>query len=122
MLKKVLNLQGRAKPKTPSLIAKDFYCKGKAQTEGEICVDGTFDGELTVGTLIVGLNGTIKGTVTATEVKSYGKIDGKLMAENIFLAGSSKTYGEIFHKALTVETGAVMEATLTQKTEKALKK
>ena len=122
MLKKVLSKSGIQKSKTPSLIARDFYCKGRAQTEGEVCVDGTFEGEIQAETLIVGVNGTVKGTITATTIKSYGKMDGKMMAENIFLAGSSKTYGEIYHKDLAVETGALIEASITQKTDKAIKK
>lgn len=116
MLKKVLNVSKLTK--TPSLIARDLQVKGKASSDGEICVDGTFDGELHVDTLIIGLNGTVKGTITATTVKSYGKIDGTLIADTVFLGGSSKTYGDIQHGALSVETGAVIEATITQKTEK----
>lgn len=120
MLKKLLDPQKITK--TPSLVSKDLYVKGKASSEGEVCVDGTFEGELHVTSLIVGLNGTVKGTITASVVKSYGKIDGSLFADTIFLGSTSKTYGEINHAALTVETGALIEATIAQKTERTAKK
>jgi cytoskeletal protein CcmA (bactofilin family) len=87
--------------------------KGEIECESNIRIDGTFEGELTTkGRLVVGPQGSLKGTVVCQNCEVEGALSGKLAVEELLSLKSTATVdGEIHYGKLSIEPGAALTGT-----------
>lgn len=87
--------------------------KGEISCESNIRIDGTFEGELsTKGRLVVGPQGSLKGTVVCQNCEVEGKLEGRLSVEELLsLKASASVDGEIHYGKLSIEPGAALTGT-----------
>jgi hypothetical protein len=58
-----------------TLLAKGVLLRGEIRVEGTVRIDGRLEGDLhTAGTVVIGEDGVVQGTITAGIVISSGKI------------------------------------------------
>lgn len=93
----------------PSIFSESVMIQGTLCSEGDIQFEGTINGNVHSGTLTIGKKATINGEIVADEVTAYGCIFGTVRADRVYLMSSSHVEGDIFHKSLTVETGAFFQ-------------
>lgn len=93
----------------PSIISSDLSIAGDLSSTGEIQVDGTIEGDIRCGSLIVGVKGTVIGQVRADSVRLHGKVTGLVHAKTVFLASTARMVGDITHESLAIEPGAFLE-------------
>ncbi|MDA1098778.1 MAG: polymer-forming cytoskeletal protein [Proteobacteria bacterium] len=93
----------------PSLISTDLEMTGNIKTSGEVQLDGTMQGDIICGKLIVGEKAIIIGQIEAQEVIIKGRITGRVRAGSVLLAKTARVIGDIWHDTLTVEGGALLE-------------
>ena len=100
-----------------NVIAKNSTFKGEISSEGDFRIDGVLEGTLqTKGRVIIGKDGQIKGNVTATNADVEGKFSGELKVTNILtIKGTAHIYGDVFVGKLSVEPGAIFNATCAMK-------
>ena len=67
----------------PSLVSTDLEITGDLKTSGEVQLDGTIEGDIACGKLMVGENACITGLVEADEVVIRGKIIGQVKAHSV---------------------------------------
>lgn len=86
---------------------------GTITSEAGLRVDGEIEGDVKVsGKVVLGVNGKIKGTLVCASADFEGKFIGKLTVdEMLFLRSASQVQGDVFIKKLTVEPGAIFNAT-----------
>lgn len=86
---------------------------GTIVSDGGMRIDGEIDGDVkTAGKVVLGVTGKIKGTLTCASADFEGKFKGKLKVEEMLtLRSTSQVEGEVFINKLTVEPGAVFNAT-----------
>ncbi|RQD55518.1 MAG: polymer-forming cytoskeletal protein [Desulfonatronovibrio sp. MSAO_Bac4] len=84
--------------------------QGKLEFKGTVRIDGDFEGEIeSDGTLIVGNEATVKGTVRVGQMVLSGKFDGILKAQvKVVLYKQANFLGKITTPALMIEEGAVV--------------
>ncbi|MBN2675722.1 MAG: polymer-forming cytoskeletal protein [Alphaproteobacteria bacterium] len=93
----------------PSVINTGVVIKGNVEGDGELNIDGIVDGDVKAEAVIVGLNGKIVGTVKADRVDVYGTLEGKILAQDVFLAETARVIGNIHHASLSMEPGAFVD-------------
>lgn len=93
----------------PSIISADLSITGDLVSQGEIQVDGTIEGDIECRSLIIGVNGSVTGEVTADDVRIHGSVSGQVRAKSVYLASTSHMVGDIIHESLAIEPGAFME-------------
>jgi len=98
-----------AKPATPSIISADVRIVGDVQSQGEVQVDGTIDGDIRTQTLLVGEGAQITGEIVADTVIIRGSVTGQVKARSVELAKTARLIGDILHEDLAIETGAFLE-------------
>ena len=96
----------------PSIVSAGLQVNGSMVSDGEIQIDGTFEGDLKSRTLIIGAEGLVKGSIVADEVTINGMFEGKIKAKSVILHENSKVIGDITHDLLTVLAGARIEGSL----------
>ncbi|PHR73173.1 MAG: hypothetical protein COA67_03125 [Lutibacter sp.] len=101
-----------------NIIAKNTSIAGDIISEGDFRVDGTVEGTIkTTGRVVIGGQGTVKGTIECSNADIEGRFSGKLVvSELLSLKASANIEGEVFIKKLSVEPNATFNATCTMKT------
>jgi cytoskeletal protein CcmA (bactofilin family) len=107
-----------------SVIGTDLTVLGNLQSKGEIQVEGTVQGDIQAGRVIVGQSARITGGIVADDVVVQGTVMGSIRGNRVTLQSTSKVEGDVFHQSLAIEQGAFFEGksrrsddpTATQKT------
>jgi cytoskeletal protein CcmA (bactofilin family) len=100
-----------------NVVAKNTSIVGDIKSEGDFRVDGTLEGTLkTLGRVIIGVDGLIKGNIEATNADIQGKFSGQLLVSKTLTVKATATIsGEVSIGKLSVEPGATFNATCTMK-------
>ena len=106
------------KPKTMerNVIAKNTSITGEIISEGDFRVDGSLEGTLkTKGRVIIGVDGLVKG-IESANADIEGRFSGELVVhETLSIKGTSNITGDILIGKLSVEPGAIFNATCAMK-------
>jgi cytoskeletal protein CcmA (bactofilin family) len=79
-------------------------------------IDGSFKGEAKLyGSLIIGEKGLVLGDVSSPKVIVYGKIEGKVKANNLDIKETGNVEGDITVQTLTVDSGGTFNGSSTMK-------
>lgn len=89
-------------------VAKDTSFSGTLKSDGNLCIEGSFDGELEAQvTIFIAEGAHVKADVRASDVIIAGTLDGTVNASGRFHAMPSATVsGEINSAILIVEQGS----------------
>jgi cytoskeletal protein CcmA (bactofilin family) len=100
-----------------NVVAKNTSIVGDIKSEGDFRVDGTLEGTLkTLGRVIIGVDGLIKGNIEATNADIQGKFSGQLLVSKTLTVKATATIsGEVSIGKLSVEPGATFNATCAMK-------
>ncbi|MEO1136423.1 MAG: polymer-forming cytoskeletal protein, partial [Pseudomonadota bacterium] len=93
----------------PSIISSDVVMRGNINSAGEIQFDGSLEGDVKAGSLIIGEKASVKGEVVCETVTVRGRVEGGIRAKSVSLAATAHILGDILHSSLSVETGAHFE-------------
>jgi cytoskeletal protein CcmA (bactofilin family) len=100
-----------------NVVAKNTSIVGDIKSEGDFRVDGTLEGTLkTLGRVIIGVDGLIKGNIEATNADIQGKFSGQLLvSKTLTIKATATISGEVSIGKLSVEPGATFNATCAMK-------
>lgn len=92
-----------------NLIGAGTIIEGDVTTNGDIRIDGTLKGVITVkGKLVVGVSGSIDGETICQNADISGSVKGKItVSELLSLKASAKLTGDITTNKIAIEPGAV---------------
>lgn len=93
----------------PSIISSDVVMRGNVNSAGEIQFDGSLEGDVKAGSLIIGEKASVKGEIVCETVTVRGRVEGGIRAKSVSLAATAHIRGDILHSSLSVETGAHFE-------------
>lgn len=90
-----------------NVLNSDVELKGSLKFVGELTFDGKLDGDInSEGTLLLGDNAVIKGTIDVGTVVVRGKINGNVIAkEKIDIKAKTELFGDIRAAKLVIEEG-----------------
>ncbi len=96
-----------------STIALGAEIIGEINANGNFRIEGKIKGNLKItGRLVVVDTGVIEGDVSCKSASIAGKMDGKLIVEDLLsLTSTSKVHGDLIVSKLSVEEGAVFTGT-----------
>ncbi|PWG05829.1 bactofilin family protein [Polaribacter aquimarinus] len=107
----------KSKTMERNVIAKNTLMTGDIKSEGDFRIDGTLEGTLkTLGRVIIGVDGYIKGNVDATNADIEGKFSGQLqVSKTLTVKATANISGDVVISKLSVEPGATFNATCSMK-------
>jgi cytoskeletal protein CcmA (bactofilin family) len=101
--------QGATAKAAPSLISANLVVDGNIKTDGEVQLDGTVNGDVACGKLTLGEKACVAGEITAEDVIVKGEVKGRIRAGTVLLAKTARVEGDIWHKVLSMESGAQLQ-------------
>ncbi len=93
-----------------SQLAKGSSVTGDLQFPGTVELMGEVRGSVGAHTIVVTESGVVDGSLVAHTVTLRGKFDGELTCEAAHLHAGAQVTGRITYRALTIESGARVEA------------
>ena len=98
-----------------SVLHEDITVNGTLTSEGMLDLAGSFEGDLTVETLVLARTGKIKGNVRARSVTIEGHLEGTISAISVALKTSAQVTADIVAQKLVIESGAMIEGHVTSR-------
>ncbi len=93
----------------PSIISENTRLKGDIMSDGIVHIDGQVEGDVSCEELIIGIKGTVVGTVNAKNLQLYGVLNGRASADTLFIAKTAKLIGDATHNTIAIEPGAFVD-------------
>lgn len=103
-----LNRSGQSMP-VPSIVSENTRIQGDIISNGIIHIDGMVEGDITCDELVIGLKGSVDGTVNVQSLHLYGTLQGKANVEKLFIAKTAKLLGDATHASIAIEPGAYID-------------
>lgn len=97
------------KSTVPSIISADLRITGNLESDGDIQIDGTVDGDIRSGRITVSETAVVKGALEAETVRISGKVTGQIKARQVTLLKSAKVVADVMQESIAVEPGASFE-------------
>ncbi len=98
-----------ASSNVPSIISPDLKIVGDLKCTGDIQIDGTIEGLVKGGLIIIGEGAKVEGSIVAETVRIFGTVNGRVQAKTVHLNETGKVIGDIAHEVHTIEAGAYFE-------------
>jgi len=91
-----------------SILSTGVKFEGKLSSDGNLRIDGEFDGELIIKrNLTLGEKSKAKGIISASNITCGGEVNGTIEASGkLIFESSSKIEGDISAKILVINEGA----------------
>ncbi len=104
--------------KLPNHIGVTTKIKGDITSQEDFRIDGQFEGNLTTtAKIVLGEKGVLDGNIKCGNAEILGKVSGDLVVENLLSVKSSASIdGNVVIGKLSIEPGAVFNATCQMKT------
>ncbi len=103
-----MNKQSPSVP-VPSIISENTQVKGDIISNGIIHIDGHVEGDVTCDELVIGIKGTVIGSVNVTNLHLYGVLQGKAAVDKLFVSKTAKLLGDATHNSIAIEPGAYID-------------
>jgi len=99
-------------------IGKGLILRGEISGEGDVQVEGEFEGKINLaGTVVICEGGKVQGDISATHITVAGLVRGDLMASGkVELSPTCQLVGSVQSKVLTVREGAVVKGKIKAET------
>ena len=91
-----------AKGARNTFIAKEIEVTGNFKGEGSVQVEGTLNGDIAVTSVVIGEDGTINGTITATNVIVNGTLNGSVFCDTLEVMPNGNVSNDIKVKQLLI--------------------
>ena len=109
-----LVIKGRAprtpeRPPPPSIISVNLRIIGNLETDGDIQIDGTIEGDVRSRLLTIGEKAVVNGAIAADTVRIAGTANGEVTARVVQLGSAARVVGDINHQSLSIDAGAYVQ-------------
>lgn len=90
----------------PSIISEGAFLKGEMQFNGQVFLDGLFEGVLKAERVTVGKSGKFTGLIEAKSIIVFGAVKGDIFCNHLSLNEGSLLNGKIQYSSIKIEKGS----------------
>lgn len=99
----------------PSVISEGFLFVGEIRGKGPLTVDGSTEGIIEVGSLVIGVGGRSEGQISARSINVKGRLSGSVNCDELVIGGRAEVDGEVTYGSLTIQRGGTVRGDLKRK-------
>lgn len=90
-----------------TIIGPNAYFKGDIQSDGNIRIDGIFEGHIDIaGNLVIWETAKVIADISANNVSISGAVKGNITGNRVEILKSGRVWGDLAVKSLILEEGA----------------
>ena len=110
-----LNVKTESKTLKPSIISEGFEFIGEVRSQGDLTVDGTLRGTLSLNAVLVGAGGVLEGDVSCNRMCVKGMFSGRLECIDLIVGSAAVMDGNIAFQTITIQRGGVIKGMVFKK-------
>jgi cytoskeletal protein CcmA (bactofilin family) len=99
----------------PSVINAGLTIVGNLQSNTDVVISGTIEGDISSRGLTVSEGAKVTGTIECSTVQLRGQVNGQIKASAVKVARTGNLNGDIFYDTLSIDEGAVVEGQLRRR-------
>ena len=104
-------------PKSVSVIGPNIVINGNIEAaegtpETDLQIEGTVNGDIRCGTVILTDTSRIAGNVIADRVRVSGAVDGGINTGDLAVEATARVTGEVVYERLRIAAGGVVQGTM----------
>ena len=92
-----------------SVISAGLRVIGNLESDEDVEVRGTVEGDITSRSLTVSAGATVRGAITADSVNIAGTVNGEVTADRVLITKTGDMTGDITYKTLAIDEGAAFD-------------
>ncbi len=81
--------------KNITYVAEEIEASGDFKGKGAVQIEGTVNGDISVTSVVIGINGVVNGAITATNVIVNGKLNGSIFCDTLEIMSNGSVTNEI---------------------------
>ncbi len=89
-----------------SVFLEDLTITGNVTSQGKVQVKGHIRGEIRCTSVVIDASATVDGLVVAEDVTLFGRMNGLIYSDGVWLHSGSRFEGDICHRSMSIEEGA----------------
>jgi cytoskeletal protein CcmA (bactofilin family) len=97
-----------------SVIAPDMTVEGTIISRGELHVEGTVRGSIDADVCIIGREGTVEGSIRASELVVRGRVLGPIYAGHVEIHNGATVEGDVMNESISMQSGAQLRGAVWQ--------
>jgi len=99
-------------PNAPGCVSHGIKIKGEISGQGNLCLDGEFEGRIRIGdgSFTVGPNARVTAEIEAREIIVHGEVIGTLKGERVQVSRTGRVTGDMETRGIVIEDGAVLRS------------
>ncbi|QUS37101.1 bactofilin family protein [Falsirhodobacter algicola] len=97
-----------------SVLSSDLRIKGDISSDGAVEILGHVEGTVNARALLVGVDGTLNGTVSAETVEVRGTLEGRISCVNLTLRAHARVTADVTYRMAVIESGATVQGRFTR--------
>jgi cytoskeletal protein CcmA (bactofilin family) len=106
-----------SEPKSVSVIGPNIVINGNieaadASSEADLQIEGTINGDVRCGTVVLTESSRVMGNVIADRVRVSGVVDGGINTGDLAIEATAKVTGEIVYDRLRVAAGGIVQGAM----------
>ena len=105
----------------PSVINAGLTIVGNLQSNNDVVISGTIEGDITSRGLTVSEGASVTGTIECANVQVQGNVNGQVNASSVKIARTGNVSGDIVYDTLSIDEGAVVQGHLRRKDSHSVK-
>lgn len=105
----------REEMQRPSVISEGFLFVGEIRGKGPLTVEGSTEGVVDVGSLVIGVGGRSQGQISAKSINVKGRMSGIVTCDELVIGGRAEVDGEVTYGSLTIQRGGTVRGDLKRK-------
>lgn len=95
-----------------SVVGQDVTITGNVAAAADLHIDGTVEGDVTCGNLVLGAAGRIAGNVRAESARVAGAIVGPLAVRRLTVERGARITGDVDYETIAIDMGATIDGRL----------
>jgi cytoskeletal protein CcmA (bactofilin family) len=92
-----------------SVIGSKITITGDIHSTEDLVIEGTVDGSVTCGTLVVGESGCVRGDIRTERLRLAGMVEGSIETSDLAIEASAHVKGDINYTRLRVASGGTIQ-------------
>ncbi|MDP6951544.1 MAG: polymer-forming cytoskeletal protein [Alphaproteobacteria bacterium] len=92
-----------------SLISAGLKVVGNLESDGDVVIAGTVEGDIAGRGLTVRAGARVVGAIDVDTVHILGVVEGKVTARSVHIAESGEMTGDVLYEKLAIDEGAMLD-------------
>jgi len=103
---------------SPTIIGAGCHLKGDINTNSNVQIHGSIDGNINAHTIVIGRGGIVTGEIKAETLFLHGTLNGPATVNTANIFSNAQMIGTLYYRTLNITENTALECKLSKRKDK----